>query len=130
MKIAIVTDDGQTISRHFGRARYYEVLDIEGGKVVGRERREKPGHHTFAQDGHVHGSEPHGFDKASEQKHTSMISPVQDCCVLVAGGMGAGAYQSILKAGLELYVVVEGNIDEAIEKLAHGTLAHHPEKLH
>jgi predicted Fe-Mo cluster-binding NifX family protein len=128
LKIAFATDDGQVISTHFGRARYYEVVDLDGGKVVHRERRDKPGHHTHGHTDHS-GHSDHSSPGA-EQKHASMISPVQDCCVLVAGGMGAGAYQSILKAGLEPYVVVEGSIDEAIEKLAHGTLAHHPEKLH
>ena len=41
LSIAIATDDGITISQHFGRAMYYEVLSIENGKVVKRERREK-----------------------------------------------------------------------------------------
>ena len=28
IKVAFVTDDGTTISQHFGRARYYEVLTV------------------------------------------------------------------------------------------------------
>ena len=47
-KVAAVTDDGETISQHFGRALYYEVLTIENGKIAKRERREKIGHHNFA----------------------------------------------------------------------------------
>ena len=37
MKIAIVTDDHQTISAHFGRAQFYEILTIDAGKVTVRE---------------------------------------------------------------------------------------------
>ena len=36
MKIAAVTDDGKTISAHFGRARYYVVVTVEDGKVTER----------------------------------------------------------------------------------------------
>ncbi|MEZ4519318.1 MAG: NifB/NifX family molybdenum-iron cluster-binding protein [Chloroflexota bacterium] len=36
-KIAFPTDDGQTISRHFGRAARFLVLTVEDGQVVVRE---------------------------------------------------------------------------------------------
>ncbi len=36
MKIAVVTDDGMTVSQHFGQARYYAVLTIEEQRVSGR----------------------------------------------------------------------------------------------
>ena len=44
MRIAAVTEDGITISQHFGRAPYYLVVTVENGKIVGRERRDKMGH--------------------------------------------------------------------------------------
>ncbi|MCK7517641.1 MAG: hypothetical protein MZV64_07950 [Ignavibacteriales bacterium] len=56
INIAAVTDDGTTISQHFGRAKFYEVLFVENGKVVKRERREKLGHNNFAQEEHHHHS--------------------------------------------------------------------------
>ena len=37
MKIAVVTDDQQTVSRHFGRAPYYLVFTVENGAIVSRE---------------------------------------------------------------------------------------------
>ena len=48
MKIAVITDDGKTISQHFGRALHYQVLTIEEGKVVDREMRDKLGHSQFS----------------------------------------------------------------------------------
>ena len=33
MKVAIVTDDGQSVSAHFGRARAYAVLTVRDGAV-------------------------------------------------------------------------------------------------
>ena len=29
MKIAVITEDGSTVSQHFGRAPYYTVLTVE-----------------------------------------------------------------------------------------------------
>jgi len=57
IKIASVTDDGITISQHFGRARYYEVITIENGIVISSERRSKTGHHTFAGNESQHNHE-------------------------------------------------------------------------
>ena len=34
MKLAVITDDGKTISQHFGRAVYYAILAVEDGQVV------------------------------------------------------------------------------------------------
>ena len=41
MKIAFVTDDGETISQHFGRASKYLVVEVDGGKELLRELRDK-----------------------------------------------------------------------------------------
>ena len=90
MKIAAVTEDGVTISQHFGRAPYYVVLTVEDGQVVGREQREKVAHGRGA-DGHVHVEGlAHGFDAASQDTHGRMAAPIADCQVLLARGMGAG----------------------------------------
>ena len=35
MKIAAITDDGTTISQHFGRAPYYVVVTVEAGAGTG-----------------------------------------------------------------------------------------------
>ena len=47
MKIAFVTDDGMTITQHFGRAGKYLVVEIEDGKEISRELRDKFGHTHF-----------------------------------------------------------------------------------
>jgi predicted Fe-Mo cluster-binding NifX family protein len=44
MKIAAVSDDGTTISAHFGRAPFYVVVTVEDGRIVARETRDKMGH--------------------------------------------------------------------------------------
>ncbi|WP_304226504.1 NifB/NifX family molybdenum-iron cluster-binding protein [Gracilinema caldarium] len=138
MKIAFVTDDGKTISKHFGRARFYEVITVENGQVVGREQREKLGHAHFAgthdhhhehHDHHGHGG-GHGFDTTSQERHNRMAQAIVDCQYLVAGGMGAGAYASLQQAGITPIVTDYSHIDEAVQAHIAGNLKNHTEYLH
>ena len=129
-KVAAVTDDGVTISQHFGRAMFYEVLSVESGKVVKRERREKMGHHNFAQEEHHHSNERHGFDESSHNKHVSMAEVIKDCKILIARGMGAGAYQSMRQLNIKPVVTDIRNIDDAVKAVIDGTIIDHTEKLH
>ncbi len=134
MKIAFISDDGKTISRHFGRAAYYVVLTIEDGKVVQREQLPKLGHGHFAaqhDEHHGHGSDAgHGFEAGAQERHASMVAPILDCKALIAGGMGAGAYASIQAAGIEPIVTDVQLIDDAAAAYIAGTLKNHPEYLH
>ena len=77
LKIAAVTDDGRTISTHFGRARAYLV-----------------------------------------------------CTVVLARGMGRGAYLALEQAGLEPFVTAETSIAEAVRAYLGGELVNHTERLH
>ncbi len=129
-KVAAVTDDGVTISQHFGRAMFYEVLSVESGKVVKRERREKMGRYNFAQEEHHHSNERHGFDESSHNKHVSMAEVIKDCKILIARGMGAGAYQSMRQLNIKPVVTDIRNIDDAVQSVINETIINHIEKLH
>ncbi len=131
INIAAVTDDGTTISQHFGRAKFYEVLFVENGKVVKRERREKLGHNNFAQEEHHHHSgEQHGQDQHSHNKHVSMAEAIKECQILLARGMGNGAYQSMIQLNIKPVVTDIKNIDDAVQAVINGSIIDHTEKLH
>jgi predicted Fe-Mo cluster-binding NifX family protein len=134
MKIAAVSDDGVTISQHFGRAPFYIVVTVENGQITGREKRDKMGHAQFAGAPHeahaTGGSRGHGFDPAARGRHARMVEAIADCAVLVARGMGAGAYESIKQAGIRPIVADITDINEAVEAYLAGTLTDHEEKLH
>jgi predicted Fe-Mo cluster-binding NifX family protein len=132
MKIAAVSDDGKTISQHFGRAAYYVVMTIENDQIVARETREKMGHAQFGGETHAEGSDPrgHGYDPAAQSRHVRMASAVADCQVLVARGMGAGAYDSMQAAGIRPIVTDLPIIDDAVKAYLAGALVDHTERLH
>lgn len=134
INIAAVTDDGITISQHFGRAKYYEVIFVENKAVVKRERREKVGHHNFAKAEHEHHHHnhngEHGTDETSHNKHVSMAEAIKDCRILIARGMGYGAFQSLSQLDIKPIITDIKNIDDALQSVIDGTIVNHTEKLH
>jgi len=135
MKIAAVSEDGVTISRHFGRAPFYVVVTVENRKIISRETRDKMGHNQFAgeaHEGHRQEADPrgHGFAPAAQNRHVRMAAGIADCQVLLAGGMGADSYESIKRAGIRPVVTDVANIDDAVQAYLAGSLKDHVEKLH
>ena len=84
MKIAVISEDGTTISQHFGRAPLYLVLTVEDGKITARETREKAGHHTFGGRDHEAQGEKHGCGRGAPARHARMAETISDCQVLMA----------------------------------------------
>ncbi len=130
MKIAIVTTDGETVSQHFGRSRYYKIYTFEEGVPVDVEMRQRgTGHfdpHQRHEEPHVpepgHGARGHGYGAEAQDKHASMAAELSDCDVLVAGGMGRGAYESFRQAGLEVILTHLQEINDVVNAFVEGTL--------
>jgi len=126
MKIAVVTDDHQTISAHFGRAQFYEVFTIETGKITAHETFTKDNHKVVAlgvqpepNTGHQH-----------QHDHNAMIAPIADCQALLTRGMGMGAHASLKEHGIQPIITDIREIQAAVDAYIAGTLVDHPERLH
>jgi predicted Fe-Mo cluster-binding NifX family protein len=134
IRIAAVSEDGVTISQHFGRAPIYVVVSVEGGRVLSRETRDKLGHAQFAAEAgegpHEEDPRGHGFDAVAQDRHTRMVAAIADCQVLLARGMGAGAFASMQRAGIEPIVTDIEDIGAAVEAYLAGTLRNQVEKVH
>ena len=132
MKIAAITDDGKTISQHFGRAQYYLVATVKNGQIVSRELREKLGHAQFANQPHPEEvpGQPHGMDTASHNKHLQMAEAIADCEALLCRGMGMGAYESMKAHGIRPIVTDIASIDEAVMAYVEGNIVDQVERLH
>lgn len=130
MKIAVITEDGKTISQHFGRAPYYMVLSVENGQIVQREMREKIGHNQCDHHAEHQPAGEHGHAEDSHGKHVHMAEAISDCQVLLCGGMGYGAYESMRRLNIQPVVTDLSDIDAAVQAYLNGTLVDHTEKLH
>jgi predicted Fe-Mo cluster-binding NifX family protein len=132
IKVAAITDDGKTISQHFGRAQYYLVVTVEDGQIVHRELRDKLGHAHFANQPHAEEQpgQPHGMDAASHNKHLQMAESIADCEALLCRGMGMGAYESMKVVGIRPVVTDIIVIDEAVKAYIEGNIVDQVERLH
>lgn len=135
MKIAVVTDDQRSVSRHFGRAHYYLVFTVEDGQIVQQELRDKLGHDQFQHEQHEHDHDHdhehgHGHGRHSQEKHDRMMANIGDCQVLLCAGMGMGAHQSLQAIGVTPILTDYKDIQQAVQAYLDGALADHPERLH
>jgi predicted Fe-Mo cluster-binding NifX family protein len=131
VKIAIATDDGRAVSRHFGRAAYYAVLVVEDGAVVARELRPKFSPHGSGAAAHEESATgPHGMSPAAEARHDHMVASIADCSAVICAGMGAGAYARMTSHNIRPIVTDLADIDQAAIECAAGRIVDHVESLH
>ncbi|MBI5353642.1 MAG: hypothetical protein HZB50_13455 [Chloroflexi bacterium] len=125
MKIALVTDDHETISAHYGRAQFYEIFTIEAGRVTARESIARTIQQVVSIDSqHETGEKHHHHD------HNAMIVPIADCEILLARGMGMGAHLSLKEHGIQPIITDIRELQAAVDAYLAGTLVDHPERLH
>ncbi len=140
MKIAFPTDDGVTISRHFGRAAFFQVATVTDGAVVAWEQRAKPAHGQ-----HEHHESPgliqvavlgngrledHEQDHGHHHHHGPIFALLDDCQVLIAAGMGQPAYEQLLARNLTVYLTSEKTIAAALAAYQAGTLVTDMRRVH
>lgn len=135
MKIAIVSDDEQTISQHFGRAEKYIVVSCEQENIIERKSLPKLDfcHTSKRHHGrHEHQSDPRGkgFGRQSNASHEQMFENIKDCDMLVSRGMGRGAYLDLQQLGIRPIITDIVDIDAAIQAVMDDSIIDHVEKLH
>jgi predicted DNA-binding protein (UPF0251 family)/predicted Fe-Mo cluster-binding NifX family protein len=118
-KIAIPTDDGRTVSAHFGRAPRFMVFTVKKGSVTGREERAKPYH-----------GQPSQAVRGDLAFHEALVEPILDCAAVLTGGIGWGASESLRAKGLRPVLTDIRDIDEAVGRFIAGTLSEQPGKEH
>jgi len=127
IKIAVITEDGETISSHFGMAPYYKVFTVQDGTIVESVTLDKP-HHKVHPDHGQHQGHGHGHGRGHDH-HDDMFAPIYESSVLLAGGMGQGAFSRAQAAGLEVFFV-GGKIDEAMKNYLSQKIVSDARRLH
>ena len=70
------------------------------------------------------------MDPVSHNKHVQMAQSIADCEALLCGGMGRGAYQSMVMQGIKPVVTEIQDIDQAIKAYLGGEIVDRVEWLH
>ncbi len=100
MKIAIPTE-GTNVSSHFGKCENFTIVDLENFTIKNKV--------CISTEGHQHGLLPaflvsHGVN------------------AVIAGGMGEGARQNLVKNNIEIISGASGDIDQVISAYLEGSL--------
>ena len=131
MKVAVASDDGNTISAHLGRCRSFVIYEVTEGKAVRQETIENTftphmqkggqggggGQPQMLRDGRG----PHGVGRAAGG-HGALMEALEGVEVLIARGMGPRLVNELSTHGIRTVFSVEENIDVAIQMLAEGKL--------
>jgi predicted Fe-Mo cluster-binding NifX family protein len=130
MKIAVATEQGKTISDHFGRSPYFAIIEIENGKVINQSMRQNSftGHFRGHHEGHQHREHYHGTGDSHD--HDSVAEGLSDCSVVISHGMGRRAWEDLRARGIEMIVTDETEVEEAVRMYLAGELQDRVEKLH
>ena len=117
MKIAVATTDGVSLSQHFGQSKGFVVFEVDGLTVRDREFR------TNDNTPHNEGICNHGGQQRGTDGHASILDILRDCTVMLCGGMGAGAAQSMTANGINP-VIIPGahSADDALAIYMSGNL--------
>ncbi|MBN2206065.1 MAG: hypothetical protein JW742_01555 [Candidatus Aminicenantes bacterium] len=94
MKIAVSTDQGY-VSAHFGRCPSYTIVEIEDGRIVGRQEISNPGH------------QPGFLPRFLSERGVGVI---------IAGGMGPRAQDLFSEKNIQTIIGVQGPVDEVVQK--------------
>jgi predicted Fe-Mo cluster-binding NifX family protein len=118
MKIAVATIDGISLSQHFGQSKGFVVFDVEDSTVRSREFRHNE------ETPHNQGICNHDGENApAAHGHAGIFELLSGCDVVLCGGMGGGAAQSMLANGIKPVILPgERSADDAVAAFISGTL--------
>ena len=116
MRIAIPTNDGTSISEHFGRSAAFLIFEIENGQITARETKRNGAHHARgACDHHSTASKPHS--------HAGILAAIKGCEIVICAGMGSRAAEALKAGGVtQIVVTTVGPAEEAVSTYMAGKL--------
>lgn len=116
-KIAVATEDGRTISHHFGRSRSFLIYEIENQQIVGMMLRDN----NFT----AHAQGQCGQDDGQHQHHGHgpIVEALRDCEAVLCYGMGWKAAEDLKRAGVQAFLLpAEMSADDAVKAYINGKL--------
>jgi len=117
MKIAVASEDGVSISHHFGRSRSFLVFETQDKQIVGRSLRDN----TFT--AHALGECQEGQPHEHHHGHGAIVNALRDCEVILCYGMGWRAAEDLKQNGIQAFVVQgEATPEQAVVEYLAGKL--------
>lgn len=95
MRIAVPTNDGTSVSDHFGRSAAFLVFEVDNGKIIRREIRTNAAQHSHSEGGCGETSGRHEL-----HSHDAILTTLAGCDVVLCGGMGWRAAEALQSGGI------------------------------
>jgi len=115
MKIAVPTQDGSSISQHFGRSRSFFVFEIDSKDIINRSIRDNK--FTAHAKGECDGGHDH------DHGHEDIVAALRDCHAVLCYGMGWRAAEDLKNGGIKAFVLREQmSPEEAVSHYINGEL--------
>ena len=115
MKIAIPSDEGIYLSQHFGRTLGFTIFEVSEGQIIHQEYRPNnfTGHALGQQQEHQHHGAEH--EEHAQHSHNRIVNALNDCEVVIAGGMGRRLLDDLTNAGKRIYNTTQMETHKAVE---------------
>lgn len=114
MKIAIPSDEGTYLCQHFGRTLGFSIFEVADGQILNQEYRPNnfTGHALGQHQEHHHGAE---HDDHAQHSHSRILNSLNDCEIVIAGGMGRRLVDDLTAAGKKIYITSQPETRKAVE---------------
>ena len=103
IKIAVPSNDRQSIAKFSGRAKEFAVVEIKNKQIINITYREN--HHEHNHD-HSQGDHNHG--------HQDIVDTLHDCVAVVGKKFGTHFAGDFHKAGMRLILTKKEELEEAV----------------
>jgi predicted Fe-Mo cluster-binding NifX family protein len=117
MKIAVPTNDGTSISEHFGRSAAFLIFEAGNGKITSRETRTNGAQHE-----HTPGACDHHSADHQAPSHAGILAALDGCDLVICAGMGQGAADALQAQGIKVVVAAPGPAEQAVTAFLAGQL--------
>jgi predicted Fe-Mo cluster-binding NifX family protein len=119
MKIAIASNDGKEISKHFGQSEGFVIVNIadSGEKSLAYIKNTFTNHALGKKDSDDH-----------ENKHDAILSALSGCKAVISNGMGMKIYNDLNGVGIRPIISDETNVETALELFLSDKLTDHPNR--
>lgn len=117
MRIAVPTNDGTSISEHFGRSAEFLIFETENGQIKSRKSKSNAGKHSHSQ-----GECKHHSSDASSDNHTGILATLADCELVICAGIGRGAAEALQGRGTQIVVTPSAPAEATVAAYLAGTL--------
>jgi len=115
MKIAIPSDEGTYLSQHFGRTLGFTIFEVADGQIINQEYRlnDFTGHVLGQHDQHQ--NQGAGHEDHAQHSHNRILNALNDCEVVIAGGMGRRLVDDLTDAGKRIIITTQPETRKAAE---------------